>query len=264
MAIKDALGSAAKKVKGAYKSGGDETTGLGKELQEKARLTKAAGDSLKPPSEPEKTVGKPSPMKPAQGPYGTGPGEKRIDTSYPGSQMPKMHKGGIVKKTGPHVLLKGEAVLSKKDTKKVSALGGQPSSAPPDAPDGMSIDKVDDGSFHIQHRYNGSEKDGSIPKSGKYTARNVKHLVRHIKRHFGGGQENEGMAEPSSFAEGGVVEKSGLAKVHAGETVIPAPVKNPDVYLGGNKPKAAPAKPVKKYQATPADRERITESTGVV
>ena len=160
MGVLDALGSAAKKVKDAYTSGSQESKGLGKELSVKSKALQGVGEALNEKGqEMVKNAGKPSPMKPVQGPYGSNPatGEKRIDTSYP-----KMHKGGMVKKTGPHVLLKGEAVLNKKDTKKLSALGGQPNAAPSDAPDGMSIDKADDGSFHIQHRHNGPEKDGSM------------------------------------------------------------------------------------------------------
>jgi hypothetical protein len=296
MAIKDALGSAAKKIKDTYKAGDDETTGLGAELKARAQGNKAAMDSLKPSAEPDKPVGKPSPMKPSQGPYGSGAGEKRINTSdmtKPLGQMPKMHKGGMVKKTGPHILLKGEAVLSKKDTKKMSALGGgQDQSGPSDAPDGMSIDKNDDNTFSINHRHNSEQGPEEPKRKTKFTARNVKHLVRHVKQHFGGGGQDDGMAEPSSFADGGVVKKGGMAQVHAGETVIPAgkekpehryklgeknaqglaaipwkgdpaPVKNPDIYIGGSKPKAAP-KPMRKYQPTPADRDRITESTSVV
>jgi hypothetical protein len=245
MAIMDALGDKAKKIKDAYKAGGDESTGIGKELGEKARMMKDASgqpsDSPKPAP-----AGKPAPMKPVKGPYGSQPGEKRIDTSYPDSPMPKMHKGGMVKKTGPHMLLKGEAVLSKKDTKKVAALGGQPNAGPSDAPDGMSIDKMDDNTFQITHRHNTPEPNPEEPKrKTKFTARNVKHLVRHVRQHFGGGQQDDGMAEPSSFEEGGVVQKSGMAKVHKGEAVVPvnkAPVKSPDIYIGG-KPasKAAPS-----------------------
>ena len=146
----------------------------------------------------------------------------------------------------------------------MSALGGQAGSAPSDAPDGMSIDKNDDNTFSINHRHNTEQGPEEPKRKTKFTARNVKHLVRHVKQHFGGGQQDdEGMAQPSSFADGGIVQKGGMAQVHAGEKVIPAPVKNPDIYLGGNKPKA-PSKPVKKYQPTPADRERITDSSSVV
>jgi len=269
MGILDALGDKVKKVVSAYKTGDQESSSLGNELREKAKnideyrkATEGPSSAPVKPAAKSATPSKKTPYVPRPGQYGTRPGEKIIDTTYPDSPMPKMHKGGMVKKTGPHMLLKGEAVLSKKDTKKMSALGGQPSAPSVGSPDGMSIDKLDDGSFHITHRNNPPKDGGPTPEPKKFSARNTKHLVRHVRQAFGGGAQDDGMAEPSSYADGGVVQKSGMAKVHAGETVVPAPVRNPDIYIGG-KPKPAPKAP-KKYQATPDDVKRIVTSSEVV
>jgi hypothetical protein len=263
MAIMDALGDATSKVKKAYKTGDDESSGLGKELQEKARNIKDVSDSMS--SQPAKPASK-TPSKPAawekvnKGSYGSGAGEKSpasMNAKYP--DLPKLHKGGMVTKTGPHMLLKGEAVLSKQDTKKMSALGGQANAEPSDQPDGMSIEKVDDGSFHITHRHDAPKDGGPMPEAKKYSARNLKHLVRHVKQHFGGGQQDDGMAEPSSFADGGVVEKSGMAMVHKGEKVTPAakaPVKTPDIFIGGKKSAPAPIKPAPNKSLDPLARDR--------
>lgn len=183
MGIMDALGGKKKPSEGP---------GIDVEIGEAAKQSRINKQALKEP-EPEKPVlGKPSPMKPAKGPYGSQPGEQspaEFNKKYP--DLPKMHKGGVVKKTGPHVLLKGEAVLNKKDAKKVSALGGQPDTESVGSPDGMSIDKLTDGSFHIQHRSNSPEKETAPSQPKKFSARNVKHLVRHVRQAFGGGAQAE-------------------------------------------------------------------------
>jgi hypothetical protein len=69
-------------------------------------------------------------------------------------------------------------------------------------------------------------------------------------------------SKPSSFADGGLVEKSGKAKVHAGEKIISPkkPVRNPDITIGGGAvaPKQMPPKmkqDMKDYDDTQMTRE---------
>jgi hypothetical protein len=57
-------------------------------------------------------------------------------------------------------------------------------------------------------------------------------------------------AKPAGFKDGGVVEKSGVAKVHKGETVIPAPKsawKDATKHLGGRSNKS-PKKEIKEIR----------------
>jgi len=89
-----------KKLADKYKKGDQETTGLGNELAERAKMNRAAmgegGASASGPAAPAK--GAPAKMNPAQGPYGTQGKEKRIDTSeMTGPTAIKTYdKGGVV------------------------------------------------------------------------------------------------------------------------------------------------------------------------
>ena len=57
-------------------------------------------------------------------PYGSKPGEKRIDTKEMTKPLGSYKKGGKVKKTGTYKLHKGERVMNVKQTKKIAAKGG--------------------------------------------------------------------------------------------------------------------------------------------
>jgi hypothetical protein len=106
--------------------------------------------------------------------------------------MPKMHKGGVVKKDGPAILKKGEVVRTaeqekamedkKKNTPKEPKKAAELMGGKKSAKDGEKSDKKDAKS---------EAKDGK--KGGKHKHTHVEHLddgshvVRHIPR--GGGDE---------------------------------------------------------------------------
>jgi hypothetical protein len=166
--------------------------GMGKELGESLRMQKEAGDSLKKPSgEPAKPVGAPAPMTPTKGPYGSNPGsgEKRIDTSYPGSPMPKFHQGGTVKKDGPAMLKAGERVLTPEQHGHLktamslaqSALSHEPEKdAPPALPTHlreMHIKEMHTGGFHVQ-KHDG--KGGMTEHVAPHNDSVVGHFMDHM------------------------------------------------------------------------------------
>lgn len=178
-----------------------EGPGLGPELGEKARQMNNARESLKASPEPEKPVtGKPAPMRPVQGPYGSAPGEKRIDTTYPGTPMPKMHDGGTVKHTGPHILKAGEKVLTPEQHGHIksalslaqTALSHEP--AKEDTPalpvhlKEMHIKQLHTGGFHIaKHDGKGGMTEHAAPHNDS--------VVGHFMDHMSHPDEDEEAAE---------------------------------------------------------------------
>ena len=85
-----------KKLADKYKRGGEETTSVGTELAERAKMNRAAMNDPATPTAPAK--GAPAKMAPAQGPYGTQGKEKRIDTTdMTGPTAIKTYdRGGVV------------------------------------------------------------------------------------------------------------------------------------------------------------------------
>lgn len=203
MSVMDALGDKAKNLKKSY----NQPSGDAAAINEKAKNIKEANDYMqstgelpggKKPSSAPTASSKPSPkdLVNPKGKFGDKPGENRNAITDPNTMRPlgSFKKGGKVKKTGMYQLHKGEAVLNAQDTKAMesranNALGGgaAPSTSGP-APDEMNIQKLDDGSFHITHR-NTKQKEPMQPDK-KFSARNAKHLVRHVRATFGGNTTN--------------------------------------------------------------------------
>jgi hypothetical protein len=192
MAIMDALAGAKKKIQ----AGNQETGNIGTELNQKVRMKRAGEEALDPGPSP-KPAPKPEPVTSPKdkvnpsGQYGDRGSEKRIDTGGMTKPLGTFHKGGKVKKSGMYSLKKGEAVLTAQQQKSKRAQnvlgGGDPSPSSPAAgasPDEMTISKLDDGSFHIAHRSTkGKEPMG---ESKKFSAKNAKHLVRHVRSAYVG------------------------------------------------------------------------------
>jgi len=111
----DKIKKGAKNLKSQYEVGSKETTGLGTELRERAQMNKVAEEALNPPKP------QPSPAAPAmaspkdrinKGAYGSGAGEKRIDTSTMTKPLGSFKKGtNRVPETGIYKLEKDEAVI---------------------------------------------------------------------------------------------------------------------------------------------------------
>ena len=199
----------------------DEGKRLGGELREKLEMQKAAGDSLKTPTSapvkpmPVKTM--PMDKTNSQGPYGTGAGEKRIDTSYPGnpmpkSLMPKMHDGGTVMHSGPHNLQKGEKVLTQEQHGKLRAAMGLAHDAlshetekekEPEMPKHLKeihIKELHTGGFHVTKH---SGRPGDEPTV--HGAANTDALHEHIEDHMGSPNDGEEASENEMDESPGVV-----------------------------------------------------------
>lgn len=195
-----ALGKAVSGVRKAYQSGNEQSSGLGKELNERAKMQKigigaregAPAEVLPPAS---------SGLKAAPKVDLVNPNYKK--TSIPDSlkPLPKLKKGTPkVTKGGLAVIHKGESVLTKEETAQMRdrgavALSGSDkpkAKAKAKAPKRMSIESLDDKTFQITHHSDGQEP---MQKDQKFSARNAKHLTRHIRQTFGGGAEEPEVPE---------------------------------------------------------------------
>lgn len=108
-------------TKNAISSGDKQTSGLGNELAERARMNQAGQSALSGGAPaPAKGTAATSPSDKVNGAakYGDRPGEKRLDMSKlpDGTPAPVFHKGvASVPKTGPAILQKGEKVVKASD-----------------------------------------------------------------------------------------------------------------------------------------------------
>ena len=129
MDIFSTIKKAAKGASDAVKVGNAETTGLGSELAERAKMTNAAMGK----SDEEKPVQKetPSPTAGGNSPYGSRKGEKKLDTSYldKPTDIKTYDKGGKVNvNDGKHevaILKHGERVLTEKQDKEYQKMKGK-------------------------------------------------------------------------------------------------------------------------------------------
>lgn len=169
--------------------------GMGKELGEKMTQVNNARQALNPGSEAPKMspTGAPAHMTPAQGPYGSQGSEKRIDvTNYQkplASQMPKMHDGGTVTHTGPHVLKAGEKVLTKEQHGHITnalslaqtALSHEPEQdvKPPKVVKDMRIRRSANGGHIVTHVHTHFEHPDE-----EHTTEGADGLVNHVLHHM--------------------------------------------------------------------------------
>lgn len=189
----------------------DTGPGIGTELGEKARQMNNARGALNPVATPEKSVvGKPSPMKPVKGPYGSQPGEKRIDTSFPDSPMPKFHKGGTVKETGPAILKKGEKVLTADQHGHLknalglaqAALSHEPADDVKPVKDvkEMHVRKTDNGGYIVKHIHKSFEHPDE-----EHVHPDMDALHDHMESHWGEPNDGENASEAEQDKSPGVV-----------------------------------------------------------
>jgi hypothetical protein len=177
------------------------TTSVGTELNERVKMQRLGEQALKPASAaPTKgTVEKQTPgpftmdKSHAQGPYGTGAGEKRIDTSdmtKPLGAVPKMHDGGTVQHSGLHNLQKGEKVLTSEDHSKLksamalahSALSHEPEKeAAPALPvhlKELHVKQLHTGGFHVQkHDGKGGMTEHGAPDNDSVVGHFMDHMA---------------------------------------------------------------------------------------
>lgn len=202
-----ALGKAVSKIKDAYKSGNEQSSSLGKELNERAKMQQIGNDArLGEPAkvEPPKSVG----LQPAHKVDLINPGYKPTVIPDNLKPLPKLKKGTPkVLKSGLAVLHKGESVLTKEETKQMQDRGAtvlsgsdKPKAKKPGkakGPKTMTIKRLDDNSFNVRHH-----AEDAMGQDKEVSARNPKHLARHIKQTFGGQSEPD---MPEAPVSGGAV-----------------------------------------------------------
>ena len=143
--IYDKIKGVAKNLKDQYDAGQKQTSGLGAELAARSQMNRAGEQALKEstPEKPKEVKSTPT-LSHSQGPYGSRPGEKRLDSE--GNEIPKYHTGvASVPETGLAVLKKGEKVVKAEDN--------------PDNPDNKNaVEQAFDGDEDKQMEHSDSEK----------------------------------------------------------------------------------------------------------
>jgi hypothetical protein len=195
------------------------TTPIGTELNERAKMQQSAVDALKPTGAPApkgtamRPVNSPMDKTKSQGPYGSGKGEKRIDVKDMVKPLGQMHDGGTVPKTGPYIMKEGEKVLTQGDHAKLKSAMGLAHSVLADAPDAevqppkviraMHVRKASDGSHVIEHHH----VNFSHPME-EHTAKNMDELHDHLEQHWGSPNDGENASESEKDESPGVVAAS--------------------------------------------------------
>lgn len=204
-----ALGKTISGIKNAYKQGDRDSVGLGKELNERMKMNKIGNDArlggaavVEPP--------KASPLGPSMKVDRVNPNYKPTAIPKELQPLPKLKKGTPkVTKGGLAMLHKGESVLTKEETSQLHdrgavALSGSDkpkakAKVKAKGPKMMTIKRLDDNSFNVRHH-----ADETMGQDKEVSARNPKHLARHIKQTFGGAGEPD-MPEAQAPVSGGAV-----------------------------------------------------------
>lgn len=107
------------------------------------------------------------------------------DTGVGAGSPGKMHNGGVVKKTGKILLEKGEKVLPKENSMKAMDKLGTPKSAEKKAKvTGMKIDRLDDGTYHVEHYMDHGSEGAKIERNPRYSHQNLDGLKKHLDTHW--------------------------------------------------------------------------------
>lgn len=181
--------------------------GMGKELGERMRMQKEAGESLKPTSTAVQAPGRisaPSPVDKVNpsGGYGSGAGEKRIDVKDMVKPLGQMHQGGKIPKTGAYIMKRDEHVLTPEDHGHLKAAMGlahsilshdaEPEKAPemPKHLREMHIKELHTGGFHVT-KHSGRPGD----EHTTHGAPDNDSVVGHFMDHMGHPDEDEEAVE---------------------------------------------------------------------
>jgi len=134
--VYDKIKATAKGMHDRYEAGQKQTSGLGAELAARSQMNRVGEEALHPtaPKEPAASGSEPSH---SQGPYGSRPGEKRLDSE--GNEIPKYHTGvDSIPKTGLAVVKKGEKIIAAEHN--------------PDNPDNKNaVEQAIDGDDKVEH-----------------------------------------------------------------------------------------------------------------
>lgn len=146
------------------------------------------------------------------GPYGSKPGEKRIDVTDMVKPLGKFHKGTpYVPKSGPYNLEKGEAVVQKEDNPVHQAMkgiadimgGDKPAKAPKVIKE-IRMRKGHEGKGYIAEHHH----DHPDHKMEEHVLGNQDHMVSHMMEHMG--DMNPGEAEADAGQSGVEAEEKEL------------------------------------------------------
>jgi hypothetical protein len=108
--IYDKVKAAGKSLADKYKTGNNETSGIGSELSARSEMNRQGEAALNKWAPKETLATHPAATTDTGKRYGDRPGEKRLDSN--GDEIPKYHQGvDSVPKTGLAVLKKGEKVV---------------------------------------------------------------------------------------------------------------------------------------------------------
>jgi hypothetical protein len=108
--VYDKIKATAKGMHDRYEAGQKQTSGLGAELAARSQMNRVGEEVLHPTASKEPAASGSEPSH-SQGPYGSRPGEKRLDSE--GNEIPKYHTGvDSVPKTGLAVVKKGEKIIA--------------------------------------------------------------------------------------------------------------------------------------------------------
>jgi|SRR6266850_1540693 len=212
--------------------------------------------SMQTPASEPKPAAKSPKDRVGSKPYGSRPGEQRIDVSGMTKKLPSYEDGvESVPEDGPAMLHEGEKVVpevqnpdseAKPETRMKGAMGGKKKLAAKKGSKKKShkitVHKSANGGVVLEHHFDGG-------KSEMHHHPDFNSAAESMAPHFDVPGSSEGgpgtqMASPSSFEDGGVVEKSGQAQVHEGEVVVPKDqankvIQNPAITIGGKqKPKS--------------------------
>ena len=272
--VASALGSAGSKI---VSPADDQTRGL---AAKQGQIDEYTNSLTKPASEPRP---RPSPvmgvdkLRPGSK-YGDRGQEKRIDVKNMIKPLgvPSYEDGvDSVPNDGLAMLHKGEQVIpakknpdSGKAEKRVSGAMGGKKSPKLSAKKGskkqvhkITVHKSANGGVVLEHHLEDSKSEMHHHPNFDSAAASMKDNFEPPAQEPAPSEANSQMASPSSFEDGGTVEKSGMAMVHAGETVIPAdaakkPVQNPDIAIGGGRVGTQQKKMAPKPKLTPEIRQK--------
>lgn len=181
------------------------STPIGTELNERAKMQQAGVDALKPTAAPKGTAMRPVGASPVdkvapKAKFGDRPGEKRINTDEMTKPLGQMHSGGTVPKTGPYVLKEGEKVLTQGQHNHLKnamglahdALSGpEHDNKPAKIVKEMHIRKTDNGGYIAKHIHTSFEHPDE-----EHVHPHTDALHDHIEAHWG--EPNDGEEESES------------------------------------------------------------------
>src|SRR2546426_8648789 len=99
-----------------------------------------------------------------------------VDSSDSTRTLRSMKKGGVVRKTGAHLIHRGERVIP---ADEAEGEGKRPES--------MHVKKVK-GGYHVTHHFKAA-KGGAMPETEEHVLPDTSSLQQHMADHFGGDEE---------------------------------------------------------------------------